>query len=50
LEGESMDPFGDESPEDVKTFSSRMNQEQGGFDDLNAGLVGGSDFEDAPPF
>jgi len=50
LEGEMLNPFVDADAEDVKTFSSRMNQERGGFDDLNAGLIGGSDFEEAPPF
>ncbi|GAB7086435.1 replicative DNA helicase [Marinifilum fragile] len=51
LEGESLNPFGDEGPEEVKTFSSSMNQDTGGgFDDINAGLVGGSDFDDAAPF
>ncbi|NOU61876.1 replicative DNA helicase [Marinifilum caeruleilacunae] len=50
LEGESLNPFGDDGPEEVKTFSSSMNQDSGGFEDPNAGLVGGSDFEDAAPF
>ncbi|MCT4603920.1 MAG: replicative DNA helicase [Marinifilum sp.] len=50
LEGESLNPFGDEGPEEVKTFSSKLNQDSGGFEDPNAGLVGGSDFEDAAPF
>ena len=50
LEGESLNPFGDDGPEEVKTFSSSMNQDPGGFDDPNAGLVGGSDFEDTAPF
>ncbi|PXX96188.1 replicative DNA helicase [Marinifilum breve] len=51
LEGESLNPFGEEGPEEVKTFSSSMNMDSGGgFEDPNAGLVGGSDFEDAAPF
>lgn len=50
LEGESLNPFESEGADEVKTFSSRMNQEPGAYDDPNAGLVGGSDFEDAAPF
>jgi replicative DNA helicase len=50
LEGESLNPFATEGLDEVKTFSSRMNQEPGGYEDFNAGLVGGSDFEDIAPF
>ncbi|MFA9372423.1 MAG: replicative DNA helicase [Labilibaculum antarcticum] len=50
LEGEAANPFATPGLDDVKTFSSSMNQEPSGFDDFNAGLSGGNDFNDAPPF
>jgi len=49
LEGESSAALGQD--ENVgQTFGSSMNAEPVGFDDPNAGLHGGSDFDDAPPF
>jgi replicative DNA helicase len=55
LEEEELSPFIDQNQEGGgQTFSSRMNEEPGGspsgFDDFNAGLTAGSDFDDAPPF
>lgn len=47
---QDMAPFIEEKGEASHTYSSRMNQEPEGFDNFNAGLVSGSDFDDAPPF
>ena len=49
LEGESPDAFGTENAV-AQTFGSSMNEEPGGYDDPNAGLHGGVDFDNAPPF
>jgi len=49
LEGESPDAFGHDNVV-AQTFGSSMNEEPVGYDDPNAGLHAGVDFDEAPPF
>jgi len=49
LEGESPDVFGNNHVV-AQTFGSSMNEEPVGYDDPNAGLHVGVDFDEAPPF
>jgi len=50
LEGETMEGF-NQAPEDSGTFGSKMNSaDDNNFDDPSAGLMSGSDFDNAPPF
>jgi len=49
LEGENPDSLMAGDPV-AQTFGSSMNQEPAAYDDPNAGLHGGAEFDDAPPF